>query len=173
MDERFRGKKHWIVLGAVAIIFLCLIMCGLGTMAMVVMRSGPAHGVTLQLQSPAGEEGIAPPAVYPGLADMGGFSHRAPFGFFFGGLRLLFGLAFFGLFLLLIVGLIWLVCWGPRRWGPPPWPRPPAGQEGRPHAGWGPWAWHHHSGPGGPGSEPAGEEGEQGAAGTESGGPQE
>ena len=173
MDERFRGKKHWIGLGAVAIIFLCLIMCGLGTMAMVVMRSGPAHGVTLQLQSPIGEESTAPPVVHRGPADMGGFGYRAPFGFFFGGIRLLFGLAFFGLFLLLIVGLVRWVFWGPRHWGPPPWPAGGLGQEGRPHAGWGPWAWRHHGGPGGPGPEPAGEESEQGAAGAEYSGPQE
>ena len=30
MDERFRGKELWIGLGALGIVFLCVMLCGMG-----------------------------------------------------------------------------------------------------------------------------------------------
>jgi hypothetical protein len=165
MDERFRGKKHWIGLGALAIIFLCLALCGLGAMATVVLRSGPAHGVALHLQPSAGEEGAAPSAGCCGPMGRGQVGHWGPFGFIFGGIRLLIGLAVLGLLLLLIVGLARRVFWGRRHWGPPPWTRSPEGKEGEgTPCAWGPWAWHHHGRQEGPVPEPTGKEGESQAA---------
>jgi hypothetical protein len=180
MDERFRGKKHWIGLGALAVIFLCLILCGLGAMAMVMVRSGPACGVVPQVQPPVSQEGAAPPAIYYGPMGMGWFGHSGPFGFILGGIRLLFGVALFGLFLLLIAGLVRRVFWGPRSWCPPYWCRPPQGKEGegKPQEQ-GPWAWHHHRRHWGPPpwwgaeAESAREEGKPDAADPEYSGPQE
>ena len=158
MDERFRGKK-WIGLGALAIIFLCLALCGMSTMAMFVLRSGPSHGVALQVQPSPGEEGTAPSTGYWGPMGRGQMGHGGPFGFIFGGIRLLFGLAVLGVLLLVMMCVARRVFWGPRHWGPPPWARSPEGKEGEgTPCAWGPWAWYHHGGQGRPGSEPAAEE---------------
>jgi hypothetical protein len=71
-----------------------------------------------------------------------------PFGFIFGAIGALFKLAFFGLLLLLGLGLVKRLFFGHRCWGPPPGWRPPGGKEGegKPYAawGWGPRAWHRH-----------------------------
>ena len=143
MDERFQGKGLWIGLGALAIIFLCLMLCG-----MAAMFAGPRGAVYVQPQrhsggahtmAPGGEGAVAPP-VYHGYG---------PFGFILAGVGFLFKLAFFGLLLLLGLGLVKRILWGPRCWGPAPGWRSPAGPEGEGNAyatppAVAPWAWHHH-----------------------------
>jgi hypothetical protein len=142
MDERFRGKGLWVGLGLLAVIFLCLMLCGLGALSMFTTRSGPVY-----VQPPAGEEGAVPPSTYPGhgVLGMGRYDGWQPFGILGFGISMLFKLLFFGLLLLLFVGLIRRIFWGHRWWGPPRGHKPPQGKEwkGRPHA-WGPWAWHWH-----------------------------
>jgi hypothetical protein len=155
MDERFRGKELWIGLGALGIVFLCVMLCGMGAFMTLVSRPGPVHMPVPQVQPPTGDGSVAPPpATYYGYGPMGaprfgGFS-------FIGGL---FRLAFAGLLLLMFIGLIKRIFWGRRRWGyhhcgpggkmHGPWSPhykggPPGGKEwkGKPHAGWGPWGWH-------------------------------
>jgi len=165
MDQRFRGKKLWIGLGALAIVFLCLMLCGLGAMAMVTTSRGPV------VQPPAGEEGAAPPPTHYGHGPlgMGRSVGWGPFGILSFGLGLLFKLLFFGLLLLLLIGLAKRLFWGHRAWCPPYWGQPPEGKEGedKPYAAWGPWAWAwyqcKHWGPPpwrGSEPEPSDEEGE-------------
>jgi hypothetical protein len=156
MDERFRGKGLWIGLGALAIVFMCVMLCGFGAMASFTMGRGPVY-----VQPPAGEEGVAPPPAYYGsgpwgMARHGGFN---PFAF-------IFKMAFLGLFLLLLIGLLKRIFWGPRYWGPRHWHppyrgKPPEGEawKGKPHGMWGPWAHHWCAEHWGPGGEPADEEG--------------
>jgi hypothetical protein len=145
MDERFRRKGLWLGLGAVAIIFMCLMLCGLGTMAMFTTRSGPVY-----VPPAPGEEGAAPPQVYQGHAPRGMGHHGGGgiLGFVFRGIGLVFMLVFSGLLLLLLFGLIKRVFWGHRHWGPPH-RCGPKGKEwkGRPHAARGPWPWHYHGAP--------------------------
>lgn len=154
MDERFRSHRLWIILGALGTVFLCLMLCGLVTMAFAGMRSGPVYGTAPQAP---GAESAAPPQIYysPGVG--------GPLGFVVQGVGLLFRLAFVGLFVLLFAGLIRRLLWGPRHCRPGYWGRPPEGQEwkGKAHPGWGSWArhWHgeppeHRSEPAGPGDEP-------------------
>jgi hypothetical protein len=130
VDERFRGKGVWIGLGALGIIFLCLMLCGMGA-----MFAGPRGAV--YVQPPAGGEGPVAPPVYHGYG---------PFGFILAGVGFLFKLAFFGLLLLLGLGLVKRILWGHRCWGPAPgWKSPESPQgEGNAYAAWGPWAWHRH-----------------------------
>jgi len=141
MDERFRGSRLWIILGALGILFLCPMLCGLVTMAFSVMRSGPVYGVIPQAP---GSEGITPPQVYYGPGGAGG-----PLGFVAQGVGLLFKLAFLGVFVLLFAGLMRRLLWGPRHCGPRYWGKPPEGQDwkGKVHPGWGPWARHWHGEP--------------------------
>jgi hypothetical protein len=178
MDERLREKKHWIVLGALAIVFLCVLLCALGAFGMLVVRSGPAY-----VQPPTGEEGVVPPTMYHGRGplSMGQYGGWGPFGIIGFGFSLLFKLAFFGLLLLLLFGLIRRLFWGRRHPWPPYWGKPPQGKEGEKGSGaaWGPWAWHHHRKHWGPHPgwgaepEPAGREGEPDPAESEYTGPQE
>jgi hypothetical protein len=99
MDERFRGKGIWIGLGALVIIFLCLMMCGFGAMVTMATRSSSAYGVVPQVQPPTAEEAsAAPPAYYGhgpvGMGRHGGFS---PIRFvFLGGGLLFLGTPFLG-----------------------------------------------------------------------------
>jgi hypothetical protein len=159
MDERFRGKGIWVGLGVLAIIFLCLMMCGAGVMVMLGTRVGPAYGVVPQVQPPAAEEGAAPPAIYHGYGGSGLFAVLSS------GIGLLFKLLFFGLILFLLFGLARRLFWGHRHWCPPYPGQPPEGKDwkGQPHA---PWAWHHYRQHGRPPpwwsteSEPAADEGE-------------
>ena len=142
MDEHFRRKGLWIGLGALAIVFLCMMMCGFG--ALMRTSRGPVY-----VQPPVAEEGAAPPpqAYYGyGPSSMGRTGAHGPFGFFFGFIGGLFKLAFFGLLLLLGIGLIKRIFWGRRCWGPPPGWKPPDGAQNAGHtkAGWGPQGWHHH-----------------------------
>jgi hypothetical protein len=159
MDEWFRGKGIWVGLGFLAIIFLCVVMCGAGVMVMLGTRAGPAYGGAPQVQAPAGEEGAVPPTIYHGYSGYGLFEVLSS------GIGLLFKLLFLGLVLLLLFGLVRRLFWGHRHWYPPYPGQPPEGREwkGKPH---GPWAWHHYRQRGGPSpwwgpeSEPAAEEGE-------------
>lgn len=141
MDERFRGKGIWVGLGVLAIIFLCIMMCGLGA-----MFAGPRSAV--YVQPPVAEEGVAappPPAAYGyGPAGVGHYGTVGPFGFVFGAVGALFKLAFFGLLLLLGLGLVKRLFFGRRCWGPPYGWKPPEGKEaeGKPYASWEPRSWH-------------------------------
>jgi hypothetical protein len=159
MDERYRGKGIWVGLGCLAIIFLCLMLCGAGMILMLGTRSGSVYGVVPQVQPPAVEGGAVPPTIYYGHGGAG------PFGILTSGVGLVMQLLFFGLVLLLLFGLVRRLFWGRRHWCPTYPGRPPEGKEwkGKPH---GPWAWHHHRPHGGPPpwwgseSETAAEEGE-------------
>jgi hypothetical protein len=155
MDERFRGKRFWIGAGALAIILLCVMLCGLGAFTMLAMQSGPAHGTVPYVQAPSVEEGSGPPAIQHYSPDpIGRLGYASPFGFVLGAVGALFKLAFFGLLLLVGLGLVKRLFWGPRHWGYRHWGphypgKPPEGKEWK--AGhrdvWGPWAWHCHGGP--------------------------
>jgi hypothetical protein len=184
MDERFRGKELWIGLGALGIVFLCVMLCGMGAFLTLASRSGPVHMPVPQIQPPADGGSVAPPpATYYGYGPMGvprfgGFS-------FIGGL---FRLAFAGILLLMFLGLLKRVFWGRRHWGyrhcgpvhkmHGPWgphnKGGPTGHKewrGKPYPGWGPWAW---CGPyDQPEEDPAGEQAEPTAEETEYTGPQE
>lgn len=151
MDERFRGKGLWVGLGVLAIIFLCVMMCGVGA-----MFAGPRSAV--YVQPPVAEEGVTappPPPAFYGHGPAGVSRYGAvggPFGFILGAIGALFKLAFFGLLLLLGLGLAKRLFFGHRCWGPPPGWRPPPGWkqpegkegEGRSYATWGPRGWHRH-----------------------------
>jgi hypothetical protein len=140
MDERFRGKALWIGLGALAIIFMCLMLCGLGTMAMFTTRSGPVY-----LPPASGEEGAIPPQVYHDSAPGGLGRHGGVgiFGMVFRGIGLIFMLGFSALLFLLFLGLIKRVLWGHSHWGPPHrWMPKDKEWKGRPHTARGPWPWH-------------------------------
>ena len=144
MDERFRGKGIWVIAGVAGIVFLCLMLCGLGAMVTTFTRSEAVY-----VQPPLDEGGAVPPQVYQGPLGMGRYGGHGPFGFLASGIGLFFKLAFWGLLLLLLFGLVKRLIWGPRHCHPGPWRhhyrgKPPKGKEweGKPHA-WGPWAWHH------------------------------
>lgn len=147
MDEHLRKNKHWIGLGALVIIFLCVALCGLGAMATLFFRGGPTAGAVPYVQPPAGEVAQAAPPVVYGHSPMG-IGWSSPLGFIGGAIGLLFRLAFFGLLLLLLIGLVKRLFWGPR-WGSHHWAAhhpgmPPRGKpwKGAPHSQWGPpWAW--------------------------------
>jgi hypothetical protein len=157
MDERFRGKGIWIGLGALALLFLCVMLAGFAVMAVFAPRLGPAYVVAPQAQPPAGGEGAAVPVPAYGYAPMGWYAGWGPFGIIGFGIGLVFKLFFFGLVLLLLFRLVRRILWGPRHWGYRYWGpygggKPPEGKEGEgaPHAASGPWAWHHphrHWGP--------------------------
>jgi hypothetical protein len=157
MDERFYGNKRWIGLGALAIIFLCVMLCALGALGTMFMRSAPAYAPAPYVQ-PEVEEGAAPPATYydgHGPLGMGTHGRTGFFGVIGAGIGMLFKLAFFGLLLLLLLGLVKRIFWGPRYWGHrhwgPPGGKPPTGKDWeewkRKHRAWGPWAWHCHGAP--------------------------
>lgn len=153
MDERFQGRRIWIIFGALGILFLCLALCGLVTMASVAVRSGPVYGIVPQAPAAPGAEGAVPPQVYYGPWSAGG-----PLGFVAQAVGLSFKLMFVGLLVLLFIGLIRRLLWGPRHCPPHYWSRPPEGTswEGKAHPGWGPWARHWHGRPPQNRSEPPG-----------------
>lgn len=147
MDERFRGKTMWIGLGAVAIVFLCVALCGFGAMATLFLRSGSTYEVVPYVQPPAGEEGAVPPPVQYGHGPVGLGRHDGwgPLGILGSGISLIFKLLLLGLLLLLLFGLVKRLLWGRWSWCPPYWHRSPEGKEGESKPqGQGPWAWHHH-----------------------------
>ena len=189
MDEKFRRNKHWFGLGALLIIFLCVALCGLGAMATMFTRSAPGYGAVPYVQPPAAEEGAAPPATYYGHGPLGHHGGGGLFGIIGAGIGLIFKLAFFGLLLLLLLGVVKRIFWGHHfgryaHWGPPsppgkPWPGKKGEGESRDYAQWGPHAWHRHFkhwGPPpwwGPEAEAARQEDEPDTAESEYTGPQE
>jgi hypothetical protein len=180
--ERLRGRGHWLGLGALAIVFLCIMLCGLGTFGMLVMRSSPAHGTLPHAQPPAGEDGAAPPSGYYAYGPLGHGRHTSwgPLGILAFGIGLIFKLLFLGLVLVLLLGMVKRLFWGRRHPCPPHWGKPAEDErsEGTSDTGWGPFAWHHrrHWGPPpaqGPEPSPTAEEGEADASESEYTGPQE
>lgn len=147
MDERFKRPGIWIGLGVMAIIFLCIVMlCGAGAMLSMFGRSLPAYGPVPQVAPPVAEDGAAPPqAYYYGYGPFSGGRHMG-----FGLFGFLFRAFVFGLALLLAIGLLKRLLWGPRHWrhrycGPPhPGRRPKGGEGEQASSEWGPWAWHRH-----------------------------
>lgn len=130
MDERFGRKGLWIGLGAAALIFLCLmLMAGAAFVAVL----APSRVAPVYVQPPtAGEGALQPPAVY--------YGGSGPSGGLFSGVAMLFKLAFLGLFLLLLLGVVRRLAWGPHHyWAHGGAPVPPShGGEGA--AG----GWHGH-----------------------------
>ena len=158
MNESFRGKRLWIVLGALALIGLCLVLC-LGAVAFFAMHSGQAHRVALDAQPTAVQEGGVVAPTYHGPFGWGMDRSRG-----FGPVRLLFKaglctlpLLFLGLIFVVVVCFARRRCWGHGHWGPPSGAQPPEGENRG-----GPWAWHHHGHPWGPppGPAPVGEQDE-------------
>lgn len=151
MDERFKGKGLWIGLGALVIVFLCIGLCALGAMGMMFTRTSVAP---VPYVPQVTEDGAVPPPVYQGHGPigMGRLGHAGPFGFFGGVIGFFFKLAFFGLILLLFLGLIKRICWGPRHWRYAHPGKPPTPEEWKKwkhkHHGWGPpWTWHCQGAP--------------------------
>jgi hypothetical protein len=52
MDEKLRGKGIWIALGALALIFLCVALVGLGVIAAFVPTRTVGYAVAPQIQEP-------------------------------------------------------------------------------------------------------------------------
>ncbi|MBN1136082.1 MAG: hypothetical protein JXM73_05830 [Anaerolineae bacterium] len=153
MNEHFRGKRLWIVLGALALVGLCLMLC-LVAAAFAALHPGQSHRVVLDVQPTAVQEGDAAALTYQGPFGWGMDRPRS-----FGLVRRLFRvglctlpLLFLGLILFLAFILVRRRCWGREYWGAPPGSRPPEGENRG-----GPWAWHKHSHPWAPppGSVPA------------------
>jgi hypothetical protein len=150
MDERFRDKRLWVGLGALAILFFCVAMCGLSSMATFLMRDGISQPPAVYPQPPAADTDIAPQPPTHGYAPYGAW-RPAGSGF----LGTLFRLMLFGVMLLVAIGLLKRVFWGRHycgyhHWGrharmphPPHRPKPPSGVDCRcgPHRKWGPWPW--------------------------------
>jgi hypothetical protein len=146
MDEGFKKYGLWIGLGAMAVIFLCIMLCGAGAMISMIGRSIPTYAPVPHVAPPAAEDGSAPPQAYyyPPAPYFG--SRYTGFGLF----GFLFRVVCFGLVLLLVIGLFKRLLWGRRHWryrfcGPPFPGKPPKGGEPEQDAAeWGPWAWHRH-----------------------------
>ena len=121
-------------------------------MSMLMMRSVPAYGPAPQIQAPAGEDGAAAPQSHyygHGPLGMGRHGGFGPFGILGFGIGLVFRLLFFGLLLVLLLGLIRRFFWGPRHWRHAYPGGPPKGKKwkGTHHHPRGPWAWHHCGAP--------------------------
>jgi hypothetical protein len=169
MDERFRDRRIWAIAGVAGIIFLCLALCGMGALATMFLRADTGMVTVPQVPVPPAEGAAAPPVIY-------GPAGGGLFGFLTFGLGMFFKLLFFGLILLLVVGLLKRLFWGPHHWGPhrhwtryhgPRKPRhgPPGGEEWKAKAhAWGPWAAHWCGEWWEEEDEPAAEEGEPGEA---------
>ena len=173
MDERFRSKGLWIGLGVLALLFMCLLVMGAGAAVFAPLRSSVGY-----VQPPTGDGGAVAQVPY--------HTHGGPLALLGYGIGLFFKVAFFGLLLMLLLGLVRRIFWGHRawghgHWGPPcPPPRPGKGSaEGDEPAAWGPWAWHRHHKHGGwppwwgEQGQAAGREEEADEAGSEYSGPQE
>jgi len=143
MEERFGGKRLWMGLGALGLVFLCLMACGLLTLAALLPRPAvivPQSGTTVG-QPAASEDGAASQAqdYAHGRPAAGWFSGGGPLSFLAYGISLIFKVAFWGLLLMLLLGFFRrLFCW-PRYWCRPGWDE---GWQDRPHGGW--RAWHPH-----------------------------
>lgn len=144
MDEKLRGKGIWVIAGIMGIVFVCLMLCGLGAMVATFTRSEAVY-----IQPRLDEGGAVPPQVYQSPLGMGWYPNHGLFGFLASGIGLLFKIVFLALLLLLLFGLVKRLIWGPwhwhpRHWGPHYRGKPPEGRawRGEPHTR-GPWAWHH------------------------------
>lgn len=142
MEKWIGQRRTWLIVGVIAIIFLCLAVLGMGAMAAVLGRSGIAGAGPL-----IGVERGVPLQAYHGSGAWN--AGLGVLGFLGFGISLMFKLAFFGLLLLLFIGLVRRVFWGPRHWHPRYMGRhfrgkPPKSDEWkrRPHGGGPPWAWH-------------------------------
>jgi hypothetical protein len=151
MDEMLRRKRLWIGLGALALIFMCVMVAGAGLVALLAARPGPVYGVVPQVQPPAGGESGAMPAPYYGYAPVRGSLGWGLFGIVGFGIGLFFKLLVLGLLLMLFFRLARRLFWGPRYWGYRHWgpccpDKSPQGGpgEGTSGAAQGPWAWHRH-----------------------------
>jgi hypothetical protein len=171
MEERFGRKRLWIGLGALGLIFLCLMACGLLTVVGLVPRPAavvPQPGATLG-QPQGSEDGAVPPAqAYDyGRPAAGWFPGGGLLGLLAYGISLLFKVAFWGLLLMLLLGLVRRLFWGPRHRCSPGshehWKE-------HPHAGWS--AWHSHGADFRDKSGTAGEGDESSAPNAEYAGPQ-
>jgi hypothetical protein len=172
MNEQFRRNKLWLGLAVAAILFLCVMLCGLGALVTMGARSS-----TVYLPPPTGGEGSAPPPLYqssPSPWGLAGGANTGPFSFLFGAVGFLFKVAFLGLGLLLFLGLVKRLFWGPRHGWAHVGPRPPHGStgSGQTHARHGPWAWHACGGGSEAEDEPSDETG-MGPTETSYNGPQE
>jgi hypothetical protein len=146
MDERFARHRVWFAVGAAALVFLCLMLCAFGAFVTFMMRPVPTQGAVPYVQPPSAQEGEAAPPTYyyPGPPADGRGAGHGPLGFLSAGVGLMFKLLATGLLLLLFLGLVKRLFWGHRHGPWHHWAPPPRGNEGegRPHAPWGPWAWH-------------------------------
>jgi hypothetical protein len=145
----------WIGLGFLALVLLCVMLCALGAFFTMAARPGPTY---VQPLPEGGEEGgaPAPPVAQYGPVGYGYHSGAGPLGIVGFGIGLLFKLLFFGLLLLLGLGLIKRLFWGRHHYVPYPGRPPDAGpgwkgRDRQPHRG--PWAWHPHWGPWAPETE--------------------
>ncbi len=126
MDEKsgggFKRRKLWVGIGVLAVILLCLAVCGSSVLFFGTARPGTGHRAF-------------------------GGEHPPPVGRFAGwgliGIGLAIKLLFGGLLLLLLFYVLRRVCWGHHPRGPHPWGRPPAGTgEGvDPRNAWGSGDW--------------------------------
>lgn len=112
MDKRFRDKRLWIGLGGLAIVFLCIAMCGMASLAMFTLRQGPTYAPVPYSQPPAADDGTLPPPPnlgYGGYGPLGIGRHSgfSPFGF-------IAKLFVAGMVALLALGLLKRVLWGGR-----------------------------------------------------------
>ena len=143
MEPRFGRKRLWIGLGALGLVFLCLVACGLLTLVGLVPRPtalGPQPGTAFE-QPQGSEDGAVPPAQAYGYGRpaVGWFPGGGLLGLMAYGISFLFKLAFWGLLLMLLLGLVRRLFWGPRHWC-----RPGSHEHWKehPHAGW--RDWHPH-----------------------------
>ncbi|MFN2291299.1 MAG: hypothetical protein ACK2UC_08940 [Anaerolineae bacterium] len=171
MDERFGRKGLWIGLGVLGLVFLCLMACGLLTVVGLVPRPAvlvPQPGAALE-QPQGSEDGAVPPAqAYDyGRPAAGWHSGGGFLGLLAYGISFLFKVAFWGLLLMLLLGLVRRMFWGPRHWC-----RPGSHEHWKdhPHAAW--RAWHPHGRHPGAKPDTAAEEEDPGAPNAEYAGPQ-
>lgn len=161
MDERFRGKQGWIALAVIGFVVLCLMVWGGAVMAMFLARPGP-----VAIQPPASVEGVVPAVPYYGYGHFGG----GLLGIASFGLSLVFKLFFFGLLMLLGLGLVRRLFWGHHYGCGPHGGKAWKGKYHHPY--WGPWAGHPHPRHGQPEGQAEGNEGDEGGE-PEYAGPQE
>ncbi|MGC9333441.1 MAG: hypothetical protein ACP5JJ_04785 [Anaerolineae bacterium] len=169
MEKRF-GKRLWVGLGVLGFVFLCLMSCGL-LVLVELMRPAAAvsqPGAVLG-QPPADADGAVPPVQDGacGRPAAGWFPSRGPLGFLAFGIGLIFKVAFWGLLLMLLLGMVRRLFWGTRHWCRPAWDER---WKDRPHTGW--RAWHPYGVHRDEKSGMAGEENESGAPNAEYSGPQ-
>lgn len=171
MEERLGRKRLWMGLGVLGLVFLCLTACGLLTLVGLVPRPAvlvPGPGAALG-QAQGGDGGAVPPAqAYEyGRPAAGWFPGGGLLGLLAYGISLLFKVAFWGLLLMLLLGVVRRLFWGPRHWCRP------GGHEHwkeHPHAGW--RAWHPHGAHSCGKPDAAGEGDEPAAPNAEYSGPQ-